>query len=84
MITAWTRHLSTQEEIDKFQQAIKSSVVLDRMNTMLEEMKYDNERQETSPDMYDSENWDYRQADRNGFIRCLNQILKLTNPDQRK
>ena len=78
MNLAWTNRL-TEDEI----QGIKSSWQLDKLHELLVEMKTQNERAEVSPDNYYCPGWDYLQADRNGFIRCLNQILKLTDPDQR-
>lgn len=84
MITAWTRNLKDQDEVEKFQQAVKNSVVLDRLHELLDEMKKEQERDEVSISNYYTPGWDYQQAHRNGYVSCLMQIMKLTNPDQRK
>lgn len=84
MITAWTKNLSDTDEIEKFQQSVRSSIVLDRMHEILNELKTEQERVELSREAYDQPNWDYKQAHRNGFVSCLTQLMQLTNPDQRK
>lgn len=84
MNLAWTRNLSDQTEIDRFTQSLQNSIVLDRLYDLLSEMKTEQERTEQGTDQYDNPNWEYRQADRNGYLRALNQIIKLTDPDQRK
>lgn len=82
MNLVWTKHLTDQEEIEKFRDGIKYSWQLDRLYDILTEMKNKEERIEQSTDAYDTPNWDYRQADRNGYNRCLTSIIKLL--DQRK
>lgn len=82
MNLTWTKHLTDQEEIEKFKEGIKYSWQLDRLQDVLAEMKDAETRKEQSGDIYDKPNWDYRQADRNGYLRCLNSILQLL--DQRK
>lgn len=78
MITAWTKHLRDQEEIEDFQKYIKSSVkVLDRLNELLEEEKRTLDRSETDLKSFDQPNWDYKQAYKNGYRACLQVIQKL-------
>ena len=81
MISAWFKHLKKDE-----QEAFKSSVlgskrVLERLSQILKE--YDAEALEASND-YDSPNWAYRQADTNGFRRCVKLIQSLINLDQKE
>ncbi len=84
MISAWTRHLKTEEEKERFKQAVLGSkTVLTRLQELMNEMKDDAERTELDTRIYDIPNWDYRQADMNGYRRCLKQITKIINLDQK-
>ena len=77
MISAWYRHLKTEEEQKKFMnEVLGCKTVLRRLQTIL-----DQERMESSND-YDTPNWELRQADMIGYNRCLNKISKLINLDQ--
>lgn len=83
MISAWTKHISDEEEKVRFKQSVLGSkTVLNRLQTLLNEMKEDVDGLELNPKIYDIPNWDYRQADMNGYRRCLKQISKLINLDQ--
>lgn len=82
MNLAWTKHLDHGADVQAHLQGIKHSYQLDYLQMLLTEMKESEERKEQSSDTYDKPNWDYRQADRNGYIRCLNSIINLL--DQRK
>lgn len=78
MITAWYKHLDTDEDINNFKKTvISSAAVLDRQNEIMDEMEADLNRQELNPTVYDKPNWDYRQADNNGYRRCLKQLRTL-------
>jgi hypothetical protein len=81
MISAWTKHLSDQEEITKYQDGIRYSWQLDKLQELLTDMKDDKDIIQIS-DNYDAPNWALKQADRNGYLRCLNTIINLL--DQRK
>lgn len=83
MITKWTSHLETQKERDDFVKEVYSSKrVLDRLAQMVEEMDTEADRIETNPKFYELPNWDYRQANNNGYRRCLSILRKITNLDQ--
>jgi hypothetical protein len=85
MITAWTKHLKTEEEQDKFKKSLLASKhVLGRLQELLDEEKDGLESAEISPKMYDSPNWDYKQAHNNGFKAALKMVGKLIKPDQEK
>jgi hypothetical protein len=82
MISAWTRHLP-QDQIEGFQNKILGSKeVLARLQALLNEMKEDADNLELSTKIYDLPNWEHRQADLNGYKRCIKQISKLLNLDQ--
>lgn len=82
MISAWTKHLSNEEDKTRFKSAVTGSkIVLNRLQALLDEMKTDAENQETSLKLYESPSWAYIQADANGYKRCLKQISKIINLD---
>lgn len=85
MISAWTKHLQDEEEKKRFQSAVQGSkIVLNRLQALMNEMKDDAETIELNTKIYDIPNWDYRQADMNGYKRCLKQISKIINLDPKE
>lgn len=78
MISAWTKHLKTEDEKTGFKnQVLGSKQVLKRLQELLKEIEDDLTKTELDTKIYDIPNWDYRQADTNGFRRCLRTINKL-------
>lgn len=83
MISAWTKHISDEQEKEQFRNSVLGSKqVLRRLQALLNEMKEDADSTELNTKIYDMPNWDYRQADTNGYKRCLKHISKLINLDQ--
>jgi hypothetical protein len=83
LISAWTKHLETQEEKDRFKnQVLGSKVVLKRLQDILKEVEGDLDSVELDKRIYDAPNWDYRQADMNGFRRALKTFNKIITIDQ--
>lgn len=83
MISAWTKHLKTDEDKERFKRTVLSSkATLERLQELLNEKRVEVETEELSTTVYDSPNWDYRQADINGYKRCLKQITRIINLDQ--
>ena len=83
MITAWTKHLKTDEEKEQFNKRLKSSrYVLGRLQELLDEEKAGLEAAEISPKIYETPNWDYKQAHTNGFKAALKMVSKLITLDQ--
>lgn len=84
MITKWTSHLQDPKEKERFEQEVRSCrQVLNRLYDIMLEMEIELDRYETSPKQYELPAWDYKQADNNGFRRCLYAIKKFTNLDQK-
>lgn len=80
MITKWTSHLTTQKEKDDFAKEVYSAKnVLDRLTQIVKEMDEEADQIETNPKFYELPNWDYRQANNNGYRRCLSILRKITN-----
>ena len=85
MISAWTKHLSDDTDKDRFKSAVLGSkLVLNRLQALLNEMQADADNIELNTKIYDLPNWDYRQADINGYKRCLKQISKIINLDPKE
>lgn len=85
MISAWTKHISDEDEKQRFKNSVLGSkIVLERLQALLNEMKEDVEGTELSTKIYDIPNWDYRQADTNGFKRCLKLVNKIITLDQQE
>lgn len=83
MISAWTKHLKTEEEKEQFRREILGSKrVLDRLSVLMNEVENDLNSTELNTKIYDIPNWAYRQADMNGHRRCLNTVKKIINLDQ--
>ena len=79
MKSYWFKECKTKEDKEKVRQAILSNrESLDRLKEILEPMLKD-----TPPSAdYDSPSWAYKQADRIGFNRALNQVLDIINLDK--
>lgn len=72
----WIRHLKTKEEKEAFKGAITAAQpVLDVLKNFCQR-KLD-EAQSVKEDDYDVPSWPYKQADKNGYQRALEDILKL-------
>lgn len=85
MISAWTKHLKTDEEKERFKKEISSSRgVLERLHQILSDEENDIHSKERSAQTYTIPNWDYRQAHYNGYVDCLKHIKFLINLDQQE
>ena len=85
MITAWTKHLKSEEDKERFSKSVQSARhVLERLQELLDEEKSSLESAEISPKIYETPNWDYKQAHTNGFKAALKMVSKLINLDQEK
>ncbi len=85
MIIAWTKHLNTEEDKEKFTKSLKAARhVLDRLQQLLDEEKAGLESAEISPKIYETPNWDYKQAHTNGFKAALKMVSKLITFDQKE
>lgn len=85
MYTRWTKHLSDDEEIQRFKNSIYSARhVLERLRDLLKEDLESLDKSELDQRIYDLPNWDYRQAHKNGVRQAYNQINLLIDLDQQK
>ena len=75
----WFKECKTKEEKDAVRQSILSNrQSLDRLKEILEPML----KETALTTDYDSPSWAYKQADRIGYNRALNQVLDLINLDK--
>ena len=77
LVTLWSSHLSDKQSKEDFEGYVRnSSSLLERLSDILKQKVVTL----SSPrDDYDSPAWACKQADRNGQLRVLNDILKLTD-----
>jgi flagellin-specific chaperone FliS len=84
MISAWTKHLK-EEDRERFNKTVQAAKpVLQRLQQLLDEEKSGLETAEISSKIYDSPNWDYKQAHTNGFKSALKMVSKIINLDQKE
>ncbi len=79
MKSQWLKECKTKEDKEKVRQLILSNrESLDRLKEILEPLL-----KETPPTAdYDCPSWAYKQADRIGYNRALNQVLDIINLDK--
>lgn len=83
MISAWTKHIKDEAQKEQFKNTILGSKpVLNRLHELLKEIEDDQDSIERNPKMYDSPNWDYRQAHLNGYKQALSTIKRIITLDQ--
>ena len=81
MKAVWFKECKTKEDKDSVRQTILSNQAsLLRLESILESLLKETP---TSTD-YDSPSWAYKQADRIGYNRALNQVLDIINLDNNK
>jgi len=84
MYLDWVKHLTDVKEQARFQNIVLGSKpVLDRLGDILKEYEKSLDRSETDLSAYETPNWDYKQAHKNGYRACLTKIKDLINLDQR-
>lgn len=81
MIPNWTNHLDEREARQFKAYLYSSRGILERQQAILKEMENNLDSKELSPEVYDSPSWAAKQADNNGYRRCLRQIHKLLTLD---
>jgi hypothetical protein len=84
LITEWFKGL-TDEDKDRLETTLKNSkFLLNRLHTVIENKIKEVSRVPTND--YDSPSWPYKAADREGYVRALNDLLLLTkeNPLSKK
>lgn len=85
MLSIWTHHIKDPEQKDKAETELKYSVTSfnNRLRQILKDMDTSLDGQELATKAYDNPNWAYRQADINGYRRCIKKLLTITDLDQK-
>jgi len=74
--TQWTKHIKDKEAKTKFEQYVRGSDgVLEVLKDIAEKKILQD--QKTSTEDYSDAAWPYRQADKAGYARALNEIITL-------
>lgn len=85
MMIAWTNHLKTQEEKERFAgSVIGSKAVLERLSQILAQEESEITRTELSVSEYDNPNWSHKQAFKNGQRSIYRKLQSLINLDQQR
>lgn len=77
MITKWTSHLPEDQKQQFTNTVLSSRTVLERLQQLLDEEKISLETAEISPKIYETPNWDYKQAHTNGFKSALQMVSRI-------
>ena len=84
MLSAWTQHLKTEEEKERFAKSVKaSSHVLEHLDMIIKKDIAGTELAERSTKAYDNANWAYRQAHVNGYISAMTRVSALLNLEEK-
>jgi hypothetical protein len=77
MKTSWTQHIKDPAEKETFQVSVRSSAhVLERLAEILcDKLEAD---AKSSKEDYHAPAWAYRQADKVGYARALQEVIDLT------
>lgn len=85
MISAWTKHLPTEQDKKQFEEVVRrSTAAFERLTQLVEEDEKAVERSIIDPNDFDSPSWAAKQAYYNGFKACLYKYKKLLNLDQKE
>jgi hypothetical protein len=85
MLPQWTHHLKDPEEKKRFRSYIYNSrTILDRQLDILKGWEAELDNQETDVSAYETPSWAARQADNNGYRRCLKKMKHLLTLDQKE
>ena len=85
MYVEWTKNLQTEQEKKDFSlQLFGNRRIMDRLKDILQDKENHLDRTETDIRVFESPNWAYRQAFKNGQREALGFLKKLTDLDQQK
>lgn len=81
----WVSHLQTDEEKQRFLNQLHGSRdVIERLIDLIDTKTKDMDSAERSIKVYDSPNWAYQQAHRNGYATAMTSIKNLLTLDHQK
>jgi hypothetical protein len=77
MKKSWTMGLEDDQKHDIEEAYKNSSLIRDRITQLLKAKIQEQDKKGRSEELYDSPNWELRQADINGFNRALDYVISL-------
>lgn len=81
MKSIWFSHLKSTVEQEEFKKSVLGSkIVLDKLHDIVYN-KIKSQEKSTTAD-YDSPSWAYRQADKVGYTRALEEIITILTMDE--
>lgn len=84
MITKWTSHIKDLDEAERFKnQVLSARSVLERLQAIFEEERKAAELSNLTLKDFDTPNWDYRQAYKNGYLTAVHFLLKTLDLDHK-
>ena len=85
MISDWTKNLKTDEEKQRFENTVLSAKpVLNRLREIVDEKEAALDRDEASIKSFDTPNWAYKQAFKNGIRHANSGFKTLINLDPKE
>ena len=75
----WLKHLDTEKKKEDMKQTLYTSLVTKRLKEIIIERENSLDKSETTLSDYESPSWSHKQADRNGYRRCLREFRDLVN-----
>lgn len=84
-VTAWTKHLKTDDEKKQYVESLqRAGWLLEHIKQLINTSQEALSAAEVSPKSYDNPNWAYRQAHSNGYKQALKDFTKLLTLDQKE
>lgn len=76
MYIGWFKNVPDEDKKDR-ESMVRSALMTLDLDTILSDEVAQLDRQECDPSVYDSPNWDYRQAHKNGARGAYEKIRKI-------
>lgn len=76
MYIGWTKDIPIEDKVDA-EKNIRSALMTLNLERFLDDEVAQLDRQEIDPSVYDTPNWNYRQAHKNGYRQAIEKIRKI-------
>jgi len=81
----WTHHLKDSTEKERFKKYLANNrTILERLSEILKQWEDELTAEELSETVYENPSWAAKQADINGYRRCLRHIQKILTLDHKE
>ena len=82
MLSIWTEDLKDPEEKEAFERELQNSPIIRRLQTITKRWEKELDRSEVDIKTYDTANWDYKQAHKNGDRSRIYKYKSLLDLDK--